>query len=340
LGNRPPRQVLGQSSAATSVSLPATPSGWWTLTAELDPDEFRLDDRRVAAVRVAPVARVSWDSASRYVAAASEVLAANHRIQRGQEVALGRLGRGTSVVQPPDDPAELGALNRALAARGVGWSYGNLATESRYSDSGTVVGRHRVLRRYLLQSAGSGRTGVLATVNGAPWIVRGGNVVLLGSRLDPSWTDLPVSAGFMPFMDLLLNRLARGETALERGSPGDPVALPDLVTEVRQADRSWRVEGGGLFQPTEPGVYYMVAGRDTVGAISVNPDGRESRLARASDAQVRQLWKGARVMPLAQASEVAFSSTSQGDLRGPLLWMALAAGMMEVGLASAWRRRQ
>ncbi|HMH54907.1 MAG TPA: BatA domain-containing protein, partial [Gemmatimonadales bacterium] len=67
LGNRPPRQVLGRAGAATTVSLPATPSGWWTLTAELDPDEFRLDDRRVAAVRVAPVARVSWDSASRYV---------------------------------------------------------------------------------------------------------------------------------------------------------------------------------------------------------------------------------------------------------------------------------
>jgi hypothetical protein len=203
-----------------------------------------------------------------------------------------------------------------------------------------VVGRHRVIRRYVLQSSGSGRTGVLATVNGAPWIVRAGNVVLLGSRLDPAWTDLPVSAGFMPFMDVLLNRLARGEIALDHGAPGDPMVLPDLVTEVRQGDRQWRVEGGGLFQPTEPGVYYLVAGRDTVGSISVNPDARESRLARASDGQARELWKGARVVPLAEASELAFSSSSRGDLRGPLLWMALAVGMVEVGLASAWRRRQ
>ena len=72
----------------------------------------------------------------------------------------------------------------------------------------------------------------------------------------------------------------------------------------------------------------------------MNPDARESRLTRASDGQARQLWKGARVVPLAQASEVAFSAASRGDLRGPLLWMALAVGMMEVGLASAWRRRQ
>jgi hypothetical protein len=144
----------------------------------------------------------------------------------------------------------------------------------------------------------------------------------------------------MPFMDVLLNRLARGETALDRGAPGDPVPLPDLVTEVRQGNRDWRVEGGGLFQPTEPGVYYLQAGRDTVGAISVNPDPRESRLARASDTQARQLWKGARVVPLGQAGEAAFSSASQGDFRGPLLWMALLVGLMEVGLASGWRRRE
>jgi hypothetical protein len=144
----------------------------------------------------------------------------------------------------------------------------------------------------------------------------------------------------MPFMDMLLNRLARGELALDRGAPGDPIALPDLVTEVRQGDRQWKVEGGELFQPAEPGVYYLVAGRDTVGALSVNPDPRESRLVRASDRQARELWKGARVVPLTGASDVAFSSSSRGDLRGPLLWAALAVGMMEVGLASAWRRRQ
>jgi hypothetical protein len=339
LGNRPPRQVLGQVGSSTSLTIPGAPSGWWTLAAELIPDEFRLDDRRVAAVRIAPVARVNWDSTSRYMAAACEVLAGNRRIQPGPEVSLGRLGRGISVVQPPADPAELGALNRALAGRGVGWSYGDLSTESHLSDSGAVVGRQRVTRRYALQSIGSGRTGVLATVNGTPWLVRGGNVILLGSRLEPEWTDLPVSAGFMPFMDVLLNRLARGEVALDRGSPGDPIPLPDLVSDVRQGDRSWRVEGGGLFQPPEPGVYFLQSGRDTVGAISVNLDPRESRLARASDAQTRQLWKGARIVSLANAGDAAFSSASRGDLRGPLLWTALLLGFMEAGLASGWRRR-
>jgi hypothetical protein len=339
LGERPARQALARVGGPVALTLPGVAAGWWTLTVGLDPDEFRLDDQRVAAVRVAPVARVSWDSTSRFLAAACDVLAANGRILPGHEVTVGRLGPRASVVQPPDDPAELGALNRALAARGVGWSYGNLSTDVAFSDSGAVVGRQRVARRYSLQSTSSGRTGLLASVNGTPWIVRGGGVILLGSRLDPAWTDLPVSAGFMPFVDVLLNRLARGEAALEHGAPGDPVPLPDMVTEVRRGEREWRVEGGGLFQPPEAGVYYLRSGRDTIGAISVNPDPRESRLARASDTQARQLWKGARMVALQDAAGAAFSSASRGDLRSPLLWLALIAGLAEVGLASGWRRR-
>jgi hypothetical protein len=143
----------------------------------------------------------------------------------------------------------------------------------------------------------------------------------------------------MPFMDVLLNRLARGELALEAGTPGDPVALPDRITAIRQADQEWRVEGGGLFRPASAGVYFLEAGADTVGAISVNPDPRESRLGRASDAQVRQLWRGAHVVDLDKAGDVAFSSAAQGDLRGPVLWSALLIGLVEVGLASGWRRR-
>jgi hypothetical protein len=339
LGDRPPRQALGRVGGVVALSIPGVPSGWWTLTTTLDPDEFRLDDERVAAVRVAPVARVRWDSTSRFIAAASEVLAANGRIVPGQEVTLGKLARGASVVQPPNDPAELGALNRALGARGVAWRYGDASTGAAFSDSGALVGRRRVVRRYALQSTASGRSGVLATVNGAPWIVRDGSVILLGSRLDPAWTDLPTSAGFMPFMDVLLNRLARGEVALGHGAPGDPVALPDQVTMVRQGNREWRVEGGGMFQPPVTGVFYLLAGRDTVGAMSVNPDPRESNLARATDAEARRLWKGVRMVALKDAAGDAFSSGSRGDLRGPLLWLALIAGLAEVGLASVWRRR-
>jgi hypothetical protein len=290
-------------------------------------------------VRVAPVARVNWDSGGRYVAAACEVLMTNHRISAGNEVTIGRLGRGSSIVTPPDDPAAIGALNRALAARGATWSFGAPVVGAASSDSGPLLGRVRVQRRYRLEPRGSGRTGVLATVGGAPWLVRSGNVLILGSRLDPDWTELPTSAGFMPFMDALVNRLSRGEVALADGAPGDPVPLPDPVTAVRKGEREWRVEGGGVFRPLATGAYYLVVGDDTVGAITANLDPRESLLARAPDGQVRRLWRGARIVSLDEAGPGAFSSAARGDLRGPLLWLALVLGLGEVGLASVWRRQ-
>jgi len=339
LGTRPARQALAHVGGAAVLAMPGVPTGWWSADAELDPDELRLDDRRVGVVRVAPVARVDWDSASRFVAAACEVLEANRRIARGREVTLGRLARGSSIVQPPEDPAALGALNRALGARGVAWRYGAPLIAPATTDSGALVGRVRVLRRYELQTAQSGRTGVLATVGGAPWLVRSGAVVLLGSRLDPAWTDLPVSVGFMPFMDALVNRLARGEVPLADGAPGDPVALPDRISEVRQGERTWRVEGGGVFRPNEPGAYYLLAGEDTLGAITANLDPRESLLAPASDAQARRLWKDARIVPLAEAGDATFGSSARGDLRGPLLWAALLLALAETALASVWRRQ-
>ena len=339
LGTRPARQALAQVGGAAVLAIPGVPSGWWDAEAQLDPDELRLDDRRVGVVRVAPVARVNWDSAGRFAAAACEVLESNRRIVRGAEVTLGHLARGSSIVQPPEDPAALGALNRALAARGVGWRFGPPVGEGAVTDSGPLVRRVRVLRRYQLQPTGSGRTGVLATVaGGAPWMVRSGNVVLLGSRFDPAWTDLPISAGFMPFMDALVNRLARGEVSLADGAPGDAVMLPDLVSGVRQGERDWRVEGGGMFRPQQPGAYYLLADEDTIGAITANIDPRESLLAPASDGQVRRLWAGARVVSLADAGDAAFSSAGRGDLRGPLLWAALLLALAETGLASFWRR--
>ena len=340
LGNRPARQVLAPAGGSAVFPIMTAPPGWWTVTADLDPDELRIDDRRLGAVRIAPVARVNWDSASRYIGAACAVLETNRRIARGNEVAIGRLANGSSIVTPPEDPAALGALNRALAARGVGWSFGELVTTPATTDSGTIAGRFRVLRHYQLRPSGSGRTGVLVTVGGSPWLARSGNVVLLGSRLDPDWTDLPVSAGFMPFMDALLNRLARGEVALTAGIPGDPVQLPDFVTGVRQGERGWRVEGGGFFRPHDPGVYYLVAGDDTVGAVSANIDSRESLLTRATDTRVKTLWRGARPVVLEKAGAASFSSAARGDLRGPLLWLALLLGLLEMVLASALRRRE
>ncbi|MEO8200413.1 MAG: BatA and WFA domain-containing protein [Gemmatimonadota bacterium] len=338
IDDRPPRQALATVGSPVSASLGGTPAGWWPVRAELDPDELLADNQRTGVVRVAPVARVSWDTTLRYLAAACEVLVTNGRISRGNEVTVGRLAPGFSIVEPPSDPAELGAINRALDGRGVGWRFGEIVVGSATTDSGPLVGHERVERRYTLRPVGSGRTGVMATVNGAPWIVRSGGVVLLGSIVDPAWTSLPISAGFMPFMDGLINRVARGELTMAGGFPGVPVPLPDLVNEVRFGEHRYAVEGGAPFLPSEAGIHYLMAGLDTVGALAVNFDSRESLLKRADDASARDLWHGATITSPEDGPDRAFSLGVRSDLRGALLWAACLLGLGEVLLASIWRK--
>src|SRR5207237_3540799 len=107
-----------------------------------------------------------------------------------------------------------------------------------------------VVHRYRIEGAGSGEQGggdVLATVNGEPWLVRSGGIVLLGSRLDTAWTALPAAPGFVPFVDALVNRIVMGEA------------------EVASAEGPPRVE-------------FRTRGTDTIGATVFGPDARESDL--------------------------------------------------------------
>ena len=338
LGTRPGRPQLASVGPTLETTLPATPSGWWPLTAELDPDEFRADDRRRTLVRVLPVARAQWDPADRYLAAAAATLLAGGRLQEGSQVTLGWLGPAASVVPPPPDLAALGALNRALERRGIPWRFGGPVVQEQLSDSGPLGAATRVSRRLRLSYVGGAPRGIEATVGGEPWIVRAGDVVLLGSRPDPAWTGLPTSAGFVPLVDALANRLVRGEQSLLAGTPGAPVRLPDDVGQVTDSLRVWRVEGGSSWRPPATGIYLLQSGRDTLGALAVNLDPRESELATATRAQLQALWPGVRLMPLVRVGEAAFAAGARGHLRGPLLWLALLLGLAEVALASFHKR--
>jgi hypothetical protein len=337
IGGRNAREVLATAGESVSVALPALADGWHVITADLTPDEFRLDDHRAMPVRIAPRPAVRCADDERYVAAACAVLRDNHRITAGVDVSFGALGPRRSVVLPPADAATLGAVNRALARRGSTWEFGDLQLAATMTDSGPLVGRHRITKRYALVHRSSGRTGVLASAAGAPWAVISGDILLLGSRLDPDWTDLPLSAEFMPFVDRVVNRAARGALAIVPADAGAPVALPDLVTAVRRDTTVWPVEGGDFFTPPSLGVYFLTSAEDTIGALVANVDRRESDLRRASDDEVRRLWHGARVVPLDRAGDAAFSTAARADLRGPLLWLALLAGLGEVFLSRRGR---
>ncbi len=338
LGDRPARQALVSAGTPATVVLRAGRPGWYEVKAELDADELRADDIRMGGVRVAAVAAARWSEAGRFVGAALETLRDNGRVREGNEVSVGALASGASIVLPSAEPARLGAVNRALEQRGVPWRFGPIVEQGATTDSNTWLGRHGVTRRYRLVPSGSGQVGVLATVGGEPWLVRSGTVVLLGSRLEPEWTDLPYSAAFLPFVDALVNRVARGEVATSDAAVGEPTLLPDAVTEVRRGGERWIVEGGAGFRPPTAGVYWLVAGNDTVGALGAGADPRESLLTPATRGTVERLWH-ARVVTGDAPGAAAFALAARADLRGVLLWLALVCGVAELILAS-WGGRE
>ena len=110
--------------------------------------------------------------------------------------------------------------------------------------------------------------------------------------------------------------------------------MPDLAGGVVRGESRWGVEGGAPFRPPATGIYYLMAGSDTIGALAANIDSRESLLDPADDGTIRQLWHPARIVEPRRAGGVAFAAAARGDLRGALLWVALLLGVWEVGLAS------
>lgn len=338
LGNHPLRDVLVTPGAPSVQRIGPQPPGWMVVTATLPPDEFRVDDSRSVPVRVAPPVAVQWDSSDRYIDAAARVLASDGRIRSGTGIHLGTLSPGPSVVMPPADPALVGALNRSLAARGISWHFGNSVTAAEQIDSGAVMpAKEAVSRRYTLEHDGAGD--VLATVGGTPWLVRAGDVLLLGSRLDPSWTALPLSASFVPFLDAMLTSAAPGTVISREIVAGESIRLPDRVTAVVHDGVVVPAAGGSSWTPHTTGVFHLLAGVDTLGAMSVRVDPRESDLSRATDRDVRALWQGANVAGLTDGPGLAFATAGRGDLRGALLLLALLCAVAETLLVGRVGKR-
>jgi aerotolerance regulator-like protein len=312
-------RALAAPGSTVSISLPPLGPGWWVGEATLDPDELRADDRRFLVWHVAPPARVAaLAGAGPFVSAALAVLEEGQRVRRGAEVAIGdRLEAGggahVQIVVPPAEPALIGQVNRALAARGGRWRFAALGAPGPIAGSAApAIDGMQVTRRYRIEAVtrdverGTGQDAtVLATVNGEPWLVRDGGVLLLGSRLDTTWTALPGAPVFVPFMDALVNRLARGEAA-----------TPD-------------VEGA-------PRVEFRTRGADTLGATLYGLDPRESDLTPASPALAHEVL-GAEVLDAAALAAARFAGVGRRDASGLLLMLALVLAVVELGVATRTR---
>jgi hypothetical protein len=311
--------AIAAPSSAVSLPLPALGPGWWVGEAMLDPDELRADDRRLFVWHVAPQTRVATaPDAGPFVAAAVAVLRDAKRVASGNDVMIGGRPRaagkgGTTIVFPPADRASLGELNRALEAGGTTWRYaapgtpGPIAAPELGSIGGVLVSRRQRLVRGTVNARYATRvdSAVVATVNEEPWLVRDGDVVLVGSRLDTGWTALPREPAFVPFVDALINRVARGERP------------------VKAAEGAARVQ-------------FETRGVDTVGATVYGTDPRESDLTTAP-ADLVQETLGARVLDEARFAAARFAGTRRAEVSGWLLAVALLVAFAELSVATLRR---
>ena len=315
-------RALATPGSTVSITLPLLGPGWWVGEVVLDADELRADDRRLLVWRVAPPARVAAPPSAGggpFVGAALAVLEEGKRVRGGEggtDVAIGdrpQAGTRVSVVVPPAEPALIGQVNRALAARGGRWRFAEAGTPGVIAGLAVPgISGVQVTRRYRIEAvtgdAGRGPgndSTVLATLNGEPWLVRDGTVLLLGSRLDTAWTALPATPAFVPFVDALVNRLARGEA---------PVS---------------EVEG-------DPRVEFRTHGADTIGAMVYGLDPRESDLTPAPPALVRDVL-GADVLDGTAFAAARFAGAGRHDASALLLVLALVCALVELGVATRTR---
>jgi hypothetical protein len=326
------------ASPGDQVALPGTVTdkGWMVATVVLGPDEFRADDRQHLAIRVAdPTRAEAVSGAGQFIREALLVLQQGGRAAIGNDVRLGDvLGQGVSVVVPPADAAMLGALNRSLADRGVDWRFGELI-EGEWQITGDVgpAAGITVVRRYRL----IGDQTAIAQTGGEPWLVRHGDVVVLGSRMEVGWTELPVTAAFVPFVDLLINQISARQNWTLSTAPAGAVDLPAGVVELVGGAAAVPVSTRLIAAPLEPGVYFMrEAGGDTIGALEVNYDARESRLETADRTLLSsRLGSDLRIVDAAGLRRELFHASRRADLTGVLLAVALLFLLLEFAVASS-----
>ncbi len=336
MGGRVLARDLAAAGDQVVLSVESVPPGWHAAQVLLTPDENRLDDARWIAIRSAPPAAVSLDSgAGAFVAAAVGVLESGGRVRRGHEVTLtDRPTSGRTVLFPPADPALVGSVNRALAARGVSARFGVLLA-GEWAVSGALgdAAGAAVYRRYRL--TGGGR--VIERAGGEPWLVHDGQVVIVASRLEERWTALPLTPGFVPFLDALVNRVAAAEAWQVAATPGAVVRLPEQAASLLLPDGPVPVTGERLEAPATPGVYFMLdAAGDTIGGLAVSPDPRESDFRPAAYAAVRRaLGPRTALVERAALTGRAFAASRRVEAATPLLAAALLLALAEWLVASA-----
>jgi hypothetical protein len=352
-------QLRGASSTPVegTAVLPAGPFPQGRLEgyAETDPDELRADDRFYVSLTVEPPPAVGVvGDPGRFLRDALAVLEESGRIRledpAQSEILVLEWGEGLdrlreggrAVVVPGADPALGTALDRRLREAGIsarmesgvgGWS--------RIARDGTGIGLEgvRVQRVRRLAADGDDVT-VWATLEDRdPWLLeaRGGlgSVMLLGSRLEPDETSLPLEAAMVPLVEWLLSGSGSGPS-VRRVEAGDRLSLPAAATAVEDpAGARVPVDGTREYRFTgEPGIYTVLGDDQVLDRVAVNAPLAESRLEPLEEAELEaRLESGA---PTLAATSAQWANRVFTTRRGLEIWRPLLAAVLLLLVAESW----
>ncbi len=355
------------SPARIAQKLSSASTGWVRGSVELDADELRGDDTRWFAVRVAPPPSVAVrGEAGPFLGAALTTLVEEKRLGRGTEGTSGVVAvsgadavnvRAPVLLTAPTDPVRVGEANRTLTRLGIPWRFGAIArglvlarsTEVRpaaaVATGGNALDGASVRVRFpLLHSPGSAgppaRTDTLATAGGAPWVVAGADYVLIASPLDPDATDLPLRAGFVPWLLESLSRRLGDDGQVIAAHPGQFLSGLEGVTALERPDGSLvPLSGDRLTVPNDAGVYLLRRQAARVGALVVNPEREESDVGQGAPEDAKFLARvSGRAVSVVGASDgwrkQIFKQAAGRSLVPILLAIALLALLLE-----AWYSR-
>lgn len=336
------RGTAGPGQPILARAQPAT-RGWIAGALELEPDELRGDDVRHFAVHVGEAPALQVDAASgAFLRGAVATLVDGGRARNGNEIYVGSAERARvpGLIFAPSDPLRVADANRALERAGVPWRFGARRTGesqlrgARFPEAGVKVWYD------LVPSAGNAAD-TLVRVGAQPWAVAGSNYVLLASPADADATELPVRAGFVPWLDALLaERLSSAGGLVTDATPGGRVDVPFGVSALESPDGSTSaVTAGSIVRaPQKAGAYFWRRTNQRAGALVVNADASESLLIPLASDSLQQRLNAAQLPDTPQATaRAAFAANGRRALDTPLLILAALLLLAESILARRGR---
>jgi hypothetical protein len=253
------------------------------------------------------------------------------------------VSRLPALIVAPSDPVRVGAANRALERLNVPWRFGAAKHEtgtvrepagvtSKLLDGSTVT------MRYPLTPVGDAASDTLARVGNEPWVVGGDKYVIVASPLDPAATDLPVRAGFLPWLaEAASQRLAGDAGVVLVASPGARLRAPAGVQTIDDVGgQAVPVAGTEILAPDRAGVYFLRRAGTKTGAVVVNSEAEESTLARLAAPALRARFDGRDVNITADGerwARDAYTGSARRPLSTPLLILAALVLVAEAIIA-------